>query len=969
MRTNTESEKFDIRKFQDRLEPAKEKGKHICPVCGGHNLSINQETGEYKCFNGCECKDIREAVNPWDKVLAKRKGTNPVRSTSKKTRPKKLKPKQVPVPENPVLVMLPEPVIDITQPQQLTSKPPKGIPGNATQTTYTYSQNQWVIRYEWEDSNKEKGYNKSFRQWHRLSNGTPEMRKGDEPWRAYRIDEVTSLTKTLQGTPALLQHEGEGCVEIGRANGLAGFTFQGSAWDKKSILPDYQLLKESGIGLIIFLHDPDEAGKKKLKICQECAAQAGIALIGINPHDICQDLPYESSDIKEILGQMETPEFIQRLEAEIHAAVDRRLEVNTDDTKNQSPAINFTQQAFQTLYEDKNWICANDKLYYHVGNHYKYSPDSRERRRIADFCDSFVIEDADGNKNCPYASPNWVKKILEWAKLKTEIDPELINPPGVNCVNGIVRTVWDGKQFTVTLDPHTPKDYFIYKPLIEYNPNANSAECDRLLSCLDEPQQQILLRNLAASLDLQTVRKVKGREIKALLAVGLGSNGKDALHECVSIIYGEHALTSISLSDFESYDKGRKFYLAPLMHSRVNWASENPQTCRIDKIQSLKLFITGNKLHCERKGKDHIEFTPNAITIFNLNESPSFHGVMKAIQDRIAILEFSKTFTKNPDPNNPNELKADPRFAYDKEFIKTNVAPAFLNKMLEALNKLIEEGIDYECTTDAFRNLQKDNNHLFEFIEASNLDYVPNGEITARALWSMLEQWYIDNGTLSIDSNNKRNWIDQVRPSDKNVKGINQIVPRILQLFPKAIKGTRYCDISKRQIPIIKGIGIVENTRTTIENTRTSSAPLPAPETQSEQASRTTRTTFDNSYKNIEEEAQQVDLPPSPMPKEEYPPSTGAGGAEVLPSKENWCGNQCGTGAEQIESGAGDDNSKVIAANAIISILDSQNPTWEVIQSILDQRAIASHNELEGFLPLLQFKKLQMLFEARVLDF
>ncbi|WP_333783019.1 DUF5906 domain-containing protein, partial [Nostoc sp. 'Peltigera membranacea cyanobiont' 232] len=586
-------------------------------------------------------------------------------------------------------------------------------------------------RYEWADTSKEKGYDKSFRQWHRLPDGTPEMKKGDQPWGAYRIDEAIAAAKSVQGTPALLQHEGEGCVEVGRSHGLAGITFQGSGWDKKTITPEYQLLKESGIGLIVFLHDADDTGLKKLQTCQECAAEVGIALIGINPHDICPGLTYKSSDIKEVLGQMDVIEFIHKLEKEIHAAVAAREQqvegINAGDRSNDDdPVVSFIQIAFKTLYGDKSWICAADRLYWHTGNHYKHSPDSRETKRITDFCNSFAVENEQGKKSYPYASPSSVKKVLEWAKMRTGIEAELLNPPGINCTNGIVRPVLIGNKVIPRLDPHTPEDYFIYEPLIEYNPSADTTDCDRLLECLDKPQREILLRNLAASIDLQTVRKLRGREVKAILAVGLGSNGKDALRECVSIIYGENGLTSVSLADFQLYDEGRKFNLAPLMHSRVNWASENPQTSRIDKIQSLKLFVTGNKLHCERKGKDHIEFTPEAIGLFNLNETPVLQGVMKAIQDRIAVLEFKKTFEKNPDPNNPNELLADPRFAYDKEFIRTHVAPAFLNKMLKALNDLISEGIDYECTTDAFYNLQKENNHLFDFIEAANIGYVPD---------------------------------------------------------------------------------------------------------------------------------------------------------------------------------------------------------------------------------------------------
>jgi hypothetical protein len=151
---------------------------------------------------------------------------------------------------------------------------------------------------------------------------------------------------------------------------------------------------------------------------------------------------------------METPEFIRSLEQSIHAAVAQRHllaevknVINIDDTPNHlDPVFSFTQIAFSTLYGDKNWICATDKLYYHTGNHYKYSPDSREIKRITDFCNSFVVENEQGKKTYPYASPSSVKKVLEWAKMRTVIEAELLNPPGINCTNGIVRPVWIGKR-------------------------------------------------------------------------------------------------------------------------------------------------------------------------------------------------------------------------------------------------------------------------------------------------------------------------------------------------------------------------------------------------------------------------------------------------------------------------------------------------------------------------------------------
>ena len=323
----------------------------------------------------------------------------------------------------------------------------------------------------------------------------------------------------------------------------------------------------------------------------------------------------------------------------------------------------------------------------------------------------------------------------------------------------------------------------------------------------DPEQQEVLLRNLAASIDLPTIRRIRGREVKVLLLSGLGSNGKDSLREVVSTIWGHEGMTSCSLADFASYDDGRKFSLAPLMASRINWASENPQTSRLDKIQALKLFVTGNKLHAERKGKDHIEFTPKATGLFNVNEAPSLQGTMQAILNRIAVLQFRKTFKSKPDTSNPNELLADPRFAYDPDFIRTEVAPAFLNRMLKALVDLCADGIDYECTEDAFKDIQKANNHLFQFCEDVGLEAIAGQELTAKEIWQVLEQWYIDQGTLNIAENGKRQWVDQAKPGDKNVKGLNQVIARISQLFPQAKRGTRYCPLSHRSIPILTGVG------------------------------------------------------------------------------------------------------------------------------------------------------------------
>ena len=58
---------FSILDHLDKLTPTKEKGKYICPVCEGTNLSVNSETGAWNCFNDTSEQhraEIRNKIAP-----------------------------------------------------------------------------------------------------------------------------------------------------------------------------------------------------------------------------------------------------------------------------------------------------------------------------------------------------------------------------------------------------------------------------------------------------------------------------------------------------------------------------------------------------------------------------------------------------------------------------------------------------------------------------------------------------------------------------------------------------------------------------------------------------------------------------------------------------------------------------------------------------------------------------------------
>jgi putative DNA primase/helicase len=464
--------------------------------------------------------------------------------------------------------------------------------------------------------------------------------------------------------------------------------------------------------------------------------------------------------------------------------------------------LNFCQEAFNDLYGDKPWIWVFNSLHSWNVNYYTSVNTAAEIARINAYCDSYYVVKRVKNPETgqseeivfyPYARPKFVREVWDWVTQKVSIDAALVNPPGLNCVDGVLQLSYDpeSKKWVRTLVPHDPQYYYLYPPQATYNIPAvvKPDACDTLLSCLDEPQCDIFLKTVAAALDLNTVRIYKGREIRAVLNLGLGSNGKDTLREVTAMMFGNRGMAGASLTDFKQYDEGRKFPLLQLDGALVNWPSENADCMLVDKLQSLKIAITGEDLSGEKKGKDEYKFKCKCVHFFNVNNTPKLLGAIEAITSRFAIFHYTKTYKTNP---GPGELKADPRFLYDKTFVRTEVLPWYLHRVLDALDRLMSEGIDYSCTEAAFENVREESDHIYAFCKEVGIGYMPNAQITATVAWERLRQWYIANGTLEIkdlgDGKTKDIWNSQTTWGDHTVKGSNQILPRFLKLFPKATR-------------------------------------------------------------------------------------------------------------------------------------------------------------------------------------
>jgi putative DNA primase/helicase len=471
---------------------------------------------------------------------------------------------------------------------------------------------------------------------------------------------------------------------------------------------------------------------------------------------------------------------------------------------------NFILKAEDALYSDGHYVSIGGLLYRFTGSYYKELNESSEKRRIGGWLKTYS-EKVKGVWVKNRADTASVNAVFSWVVNQTAVDPVEVNPGGLNCSNGVVKINPDGSHLLVR---HDPKQVYTYVGC-KYDANIDPADCDRLLECLEPSQREIFLRTAAAALNLKLVRsKLTGRGVKGLLCHGEGSNGKDTLRAVLAAVFGR-GMTGKSLSDFKSYDMGRKFNLAGIEGSICNWASENTSKIDLDNIQSLKQFITGDPLDIERKGKDSYEYKSAAIFFANCNKLPSITGGTAAIDDRYGILKFDKTYARNAIAAE-GQLEADPRFKDDEKFILEQVAPAMLNKLLERLPLLLSEGIDYKATKDAMQKAQEESRHLWQFAREVGLEVQAGGRVWVKDLWDLLVDWYEGMGILDKEFDGKGKekliWYELSNKYDAPVKSVNQLSSRFSEIFPKVQVGQYWEreEMERRGQRYLLGIGFVQ---------------------------------------------------------------------------------------------------------------------------------------------------------------
>ena len=432
-------------------------------------------------------------------------------------------------------------------------------------------------------------------------------------------------------------------------------------------------------------------------------------------------------------------------------------------------------------------ISASSLLHEYKNGYYEPIKDADFNKEVSNFFKSYITNFETGATN--YAKPCYTEEAYKYLVQSYAVDTDKINPSGINLKNGFLRLSYDESSKPVfTLEKHSPEQLNIYICDYEYNPAADDLELNAFLdNVLGKVDQEIILRLVASCLDIKTARKRAGRGLRAVINYGDGANGKDTLREIFTQLIGKHRFTSISLQNFKEADSGRRFGIFDLYRSAINWSSEN-SAINLDKSQTLKAAITGDPIQLERKNKDPIETNPRAIFFFNMNGMPNISSLGEAVKSRLCPIEFKNTFKTNPNPSISTEKKADPRFKEDPEFIRKNILPALLNRIIDAFSKLLDKGIDYSSKEKHFEDIARSNNHLLEFIEESSLVECSSSQgLNVSEVYEFYVQWCLSSGLANDKSEISKSAF--ISDADKFISNPAEISKKLGECLPNIKRG------------------------------------------------------------------------------------------------------------------------------------------------------------------------------------
>lgn len=248
---------------------------------------------------------------------------------------------------------------------------------------------------------------------------------------------------------------------------------------------------------------------------------------------------------------------------------------------------------------------------------------------------------------------------------------------------------------TGELKPLTPEIIVTNKIPHNYNYNAYNVSMDTMLdkvSCNDD-QIRDLLEEVAGFCLFRGGNTLR----KAFIMIGDKANGKSTYLDSLTYMVGEDNTTALDLKEL-----GDRFRTAELF-GKLICAGDDIGDEFIPNPAVFKKVVSGDPIIVERKGQDPFTLYNYAKCIFSANNIPRIKDKTGAVLDRLVIVPFNATFSKNDPDYDP----------YIKQKLRTPEAMEYLIQVaLDGLRRVLDN--------NAFTMCQAVQNELDEYSEQNN---------------------------------------------------------------------------------------------------------------------------------------------------------------------------------------------------------------------------------------------------------
>lgn len=174
-----------------------------------------------------------------------------------------------------------------------------------------------------------------------------------------------------------------------------------------------------------------------------------------------------------------------------------------------------------------------------------------------------------------------------------------------------------------------------------FNPNAYSEIADKTLNKLacNDANIRALLEEV---IGYTFYRRNELR--KAFILTGDKHNGKSTYLDMIAQLLGVENTTALDLKEL-----GDRFKTAELFGKLANIGDDIGDEF-IANPAIFKKVVSGDRVNAERKGQDPFDFAPYAKQLFSANSIPRIKDKSGAVIDRLIIVPFDASFSKN-DPD------------------------------------------------------------------------------------------------------------------------------------------------------------------------------------------------------------------------------------------------------------------------------------------------------------------------------